>query len=215
MLDWTEPKIVRRIGELLNEERSRSQIAAILSKEEKTPVTRAMVCGQLHRHTLYTALVDTFGKHEIDAIFERISAKRGRTPKKRDVLLPAPSTPRVNTVFPIEAVPKRSRGRPPGSKNKPKAPVEMPMPPVATPLPERERVPALTAVLDRNIDDTVKAVLEITDFRCHWPIGMPRAPGFHFCARVVRNGPYCVVHQEVSAGRLSAAEAAIRLAASV
>jgi len=39
------------------------------------------------------------------------------------------------------------------------------------------------------------AALTLTDRNCHWPIGHPNEPGFHFCGAPSSPGrPYCTAH---------------------
>jgi GcrA cell cycle regulator len=37
-------------------------------------------------------------------------------------------------------------------------------------------------------------LLELDHQRCHWPIGDPRAAGFHFCGAPATAEPYCPAH---------------------
>jgi hypothetical protein len=34
--------------------------------------------------------------------------------------------------------------------------------------------------------------------QCHWPIGHPGKPGFHYCGKKVSRGPYCDEHRKIA-----------------
>ena len=42
------------------------------------------------------------------------------------------------------------------------------------------------------------SLLELTADRCHFPIGDPGQPDFHFCGAQPETGPYCGFHHEVT-----------------
>jgi GcrA cell cycle regulator len=45
----------------------------------------------------------------------------------------------------------------------------------------------------------VPRATRVSDRQCHWPIGHPREPGFHFCgAPAVDDKPYCEEHCAVA-----------------
>lgn len=49
----------------------------------------------------------------------------------------------------------------------------------------------------------------VSDRQCHWPIGHPREPGFHFCgAPAVADKPYCEEHCAVAYRRSDSSAAA-------
>ncbi len=75
-----------------------------------------------------------------------------------------------------------------------------------------EGAPALAPVVPDVPPATSSCqLLDLNDSRCHWPIGDPRDPKFHFCGGpALRNRPYCAGHTQASlqpagADRVSAA----------
>lgn len=49
----------------------------------------------------------------------------------------------------------------------------------------------------------------VSDRQCHWPIGHPREPGFHFCgAPAIDDKPYCAEHCNVAYRRTESSAAA-------
>ena len=68
---------------------------------------------------------------------------------------------------------------------------------VATPKPARR--PAAQAARPARVSDR----------QCHWPIGHPREPGFHFCgAPAIDDKPYCEKHCSVAYRRSESSAAA-------
>ncbi len=68
---------------------------------------------------------------------------------------------------------------------------------VATPKPAR-----------RPVAQTSRPV-RVSDRQCHWPIGHPREPGFHFCgAPAIDDKPYCEKHCNVAYRRSESSAAA-------
>ncbi|MDH5411483.1 MAG: GcrA family cell cycle regulator [Alphaproteobacteria bacterium] len=50
---------------------------------------------------------------------------------------------------------------------------------------------------------------KVSDRQCHWPIGHPREPGFHFCgAQAIDDKPYCAKHCNVAYRRTESSAAA-------
>jgi hypothetical protein len=43
-----------------------------------------------------------------------------------------------------------------------------------------------------------RALLELTDKTCRWPIGDPGQPNFRFCGRQTVTGPYCADHSRMA-----------------
>jgi GcrA cell cycle regulator len=63
-----------------------------------------------------------------------------------------------------------------------------PAPKPSLPLPELGTAPDLPVT-----------VLTLTATTCRWPIGDPRASGFHFCGRIKpEHGPYCSHHAAIA-----------------
>ncbi len=55
-------------------------------------------------------------------------------------------------------------------------------------------VPAIDTTVSRRV-----SLLELTDFTCRWPIGMPNAAGFCFCGNPPLEGvPYCIGHSRLA-----------------
>lgn len=55
----------------------------------------------------------------------------------------------------------------------------------------------------------VARTTRVSDRQCHWPIGHPREPGFHFCgAPAVADKPYCEQHCAVAYRRTDNSAAA-------
>lgn len=62
----------------------------------------------------------------------------------------------------------------------------MPMAIIARPMPPK---PGRSGPIDYS------SALTLTDRHCHWPIGHPNEPGFHFCGQPAEPGrPYCGAH---------------------
>jgi len=62
-------------------------------------------------------------------------------------------------------------------------------PSAATTAPRARRVPT----------PTIAKATRVTDRQCHWPIGHPREPGFHFCGEpAIAERPYCAHHCAVA-----------------
>jgi len=46
----------------------------------------------------------------------------------------------------------------------------------------------------------VEAVLDLTGEKCHWPLGDPRSPMFHFCCAPTHGNVYCACHERLAHG---------------
>lgn len=72
---------------------------------------------------------------------------------------------------------------------------------VATHSPKPARRAAAQAALPRTS--------RVSDRQCHWPIGHPREPGFHFCGDpAIDDKPYCEKHCSVAYRRTESSAAA-------
>lgn len=61
------------------------------------------------------------------------------------------------------------------------------------------RRPARSAYVDVPKANGGVSLLELKDRMCHWPIGDPKKPGFHFCGDLgVPGVPYCAEHTAVA-----------------
>ncbi|MCK5623387.1 MAG: global cell cycle regulator GcrA-like protein [Alphaproteobacteria bacterium] len=71
---------------------------------------------------------------------------------------------------------------------------------VATPAPKLARRPAA---------QTPARPSRVSDRQCHWPLGHPREPGFHFCgAPAIDDKPYCAEHCNIAYRRTESSAAA-------
>lgn len=70
---------------------------------------------------------------------------------------------------------------------------------VSTPKPVRQPAAAIPAARP----------VRVSDRQCHWPIGHPREPGFHFCgAPAIADKPYCEEHCNIAYRRSDSSAAA-------
>jgi GcrA cell cycle regulator len=61
------------------------------------------------------------------------------------------------------------------------------------------RAPARKPYVDKPKANGGVSLIDLKDRMCHWPIGDPKKPGFHFCGdRSVPGLPYCAEHAAVA-----------------
>ena len=76
------------------------------------------------------------------------------------------------------------------------------------PSPIRKEKVATPKPASRPAAQTSRPV-RVSDRQCHWPIGHPREPGFHFCgAPAIDDKPYCEKHCSVAYRRSESSAAA-------
>lgn len=77
------------------------------------------------------------------------------------------------------------------------------------PSPIRKEKTAATPKPARRAVVQVPRATRVNDRQCHWPIGHPREPGFHFCGDpAVEDKPYCGKHCNLAYRRTESSAAA-------
>nr|RAV93400.1 GcrA cell cycle regulator [Aerococcus urinae] len=76
-------------------------------------------------------------------------------------------------------------------------PVKIIRPPVEEPMPV---MPQIAAALSEHTGGAPRAVIELRNRYCKWPIGSPEDEGFHFCGapRPSEAQPYCAAHARIA-----------------
>lgn len=171
---WTDPQIAM-LEELWGHGASASQVATKINTVFGTHYTRSAIIGRIHRMGLQRGeerrnFVRT---HPGGPLIRRVQRARKTAKRKKDGAS-AQAVRAANMQRSQDAgIPQMfKRGRRP----------KPPRPAGKYELPETEHT------------GTVKAVLEIRDGQCRWPIGSPVDPDFRFCGAKTGGRVYCAHH---------------------